>query len=213
VLHKGSGQRQNNSDNGFPSYLEINNMAQKTIVMDLDRCIGCHSCTVACKQENNLKPGEFWTKIHQIGPIGRFPDLEMYFLPVLCQHCRKPPCVKVCPTGASYKRKDGPVQVDRNKCIGCGYCIKACPYGVRYYSTERRVVQKCTLCVDLTDLGEMPACVKACVGKARFFGDIDDPKSEVSRKIQEVKNKTYGLVDVGNDPSVRYILRKNTWRG
>ncbi len=104
-------------------------MAQLAIVTDLDRCTGCHACTVACAQENRLKPGAFWTHVHEVGPSGKFPGLQMYFLPLACQHCRQPACVRVCPTGASHKRPDGIVLIDRAKCIGCQACQKACPYG------------------------------------------------------------------------------------
>ena len=160
-----------------------------------------------------MRLGSFWSKVLQIGPTGKFPDLEMYYLPVLCQHCKDPQCTKVCPTGASHKREDGIVLIDKEKCIGCRYCTFGCPYGVRYYNEEEGVVEKCTLCAHLVDRGEKPACVKTCVGGARTFGDIDDPNSEISKKIQEAGGKNvHTLADVGNHPSNRYILRKYTWR-
>ncbi len=106
-------------------------MTRYTMAIDLDSCIGCHSCAVVCKQENNVGLGTFYSKVLTIGPSGTYPDLEMYYLPVACQHCDNPQCVTVCPTGASYKREDGIVLVDHSKCIGCQYCVMACPYGVR----------------------------------------------------------------------------------
>jgi DMSO reductase iron-sulfur subunit len=187
-------------------------MTQYAILIDLDKCVGCHSCTVACKQENGIKPGIFWSKVHQIGPTGTFPDLEMYFLPVLCQHCADPECVRVCPTGASAKRDDGIVLVDHNQCIGCQYCVLACPYGVRTYNQDTGVIEKCTMCAQLVERGDIPACVRTCTGKARVFGDISDPNSEISQKILEAGDKVFTLVDVGNQPSVHYILRRATWR-
>ncbi|MFC2056742.1 4Fe-4S dicluster domain-containing protein [Chloroflexota bacterium] len=188
-------------------------MTQMSIVFDLDMCVGCHSCTVACKMENNVRLGEFWSKVLQIGPTGTFPDLELYWLPVLCQHCRDPQCTKVCPTGASYQREDGVVLIDKDRCIGCQYCIVACSYGVRYYNEEEGVVEKCTLCAHLIDRGEEPECVKTCIAKCRIFGDIDDPNSEVSKKIREAgEENVHTLVDVGNQPSLKYILKKHTWR-
>lgn len=189
-------------------------MTQMSMVIDLDRCIGCESCTVACKQENNVRLGAFWTKVLKMGPYGKFPDLEMYFLSVLCQHCKEPQCIQVCPTGASYKREDGIVLIDKDKCIGCQYCLMACPYGVRSYNKQEGVVEKCTLCAHLVDIGEAPACVKTCIGQSRIFGDIDDPQSEVSLRIKAAGENVHTLADVGNHPSMSYILspRIATWR-
>ncbi len=187
-------------------------MTQLAILIDLDKCIGCHSCTVACKVENGLKLGTFWSKVHQIGPTGTFPDLQMYFLPVLCQHCASPECTRVCPTGASAKRPDGIVLVDRSVCIGCQYCVLACPYGVRTFSPTEGVIEKCTMCAHLIDRGGQPACVKTCTGKARVFGDIDDPNSDISKQMQAAGDALHTLVDVGNHPSVHYILRRGIWR-
>lgn len=187
-------------------------MTRLAILIDLDKCIGCHSCTVACQLENGLPPAKYWSKVHQIGPVGTFPDLDMYYLPVLCQHCENPECVRVCPTGASLKREDGIVLVDRDICIGCQYCVLACPYGVRTFSPEEGVIEKCTMCAHLVERGDMPACVKTCTGKARYFGDLDDPNSEISVKMREAGENLHTLVDVGNRPSVHYILRRGTWR-
>jgi Fe-S-cluster-containing dehydrogenase component len=97
----------------------------------------------------------------------------MYFLPVGCQHCNNPACVSVCPTQASHVVDDGTIQIDKQKCIGCQFCVMACPYGVRYLNEEERVVEKCTLCQQKTAQGELPQCVSQCAGRARYFGDID----------------------------------------
>lgn len=188
-------------------------MTRHIIDIDLDSCIGCHSCSVACKQENSAGLGTYYTKVLTVGPNGDYPDLEMYYLPVGCQHCDNPECVSVCPTAASYQREDGIVLVDHSKCIGCQYCVMACPYGVRTYdeSREKGVIEKCTMCAHRVDVGEVPACVYHCPGKARIFGDLDDPNSEVS-KLRQSK-KTHQLVDVGNRPGTYFALDKFTWQG
>lgn len=190
-------------------------MTRMGMVIDLNLCVGCHSCTYACKQENNLDLGEYWSKVMQVGPSGKYPDLEMYYLPVLCQHCEDPECVKVCPTGASYQREDGVVLIDHNKCIGCQYCVMACPYGVRYYNKELGVIEKCTLCAQRLQNGQVPACVEVCVSRCRMFGDLDDPNSDVSLRLKEAGSDVHQLADVGNHPSVYYILTENIakWRG
>lgn len=187
-------------------------MARNILIIDLDKCIGCHSCAVICKQENNVELGTFWNKVLTVGPSGKFPDLEMYYQPTMCQHCDNPKCVSACPTGASYKRDDGVVLVDHEKCVGCQYCIMACPYGVRHY-TDKGVIEKCTLCAQRIDNGGMPACATICPGTARIFGDLEDPASEVSRVVKEAGTDMHKLSDVGNKPGVGYILKNMTWRG
>jgi Fe-S-cluster-containing dehydrogenase component len=170
---------------------------------------------VACKQENNVVLGSAWSKVIPVGPVGDYPNIEMYFLPAVCQQCENPECVKVCPTGASYKSEDGMVLIDREKCIGCQYCMMACPYGVRSFNKEKKVVEKCTLCDHLQAIGEKPACVKACPASARLFGDLDDPNSDVSKALEKAGSENvHSLVDIGNKPKTRYILHSTTakWR-
>ena len=187
-------------------------MTRYSMVIDLDSCIGCHSCAVACKQENNIGLGMFYNKVHTIGPSGTYPDLEMYYLPVACQHCENPECVHVCPTGASYKREDGIVLVDHSKCVGCQLCVMACPYGVRAYDADKDkgIIEKCTMCAHRIDAGDVPACVFHCPGQARHFGDVDDPESEVSKLLAAKTN--HKLVDVGNAPGVTYVMDKCEWK-
>ncbi len=164
-------------------------MTQYAIVTDLNRCVGCLACSVACKAVNDVPIGEFLEQgfTHRAESYTRrqraMPDVEHYFLPVQCQHCADPECVKVCPTGASHKLEDGTVQIDKSKCIGCQFCAMACPYNVRYLNEEERVVEKCTLCEQKIAQGELPQCVAQCGGRARFFGDIEQGIESVQGPI------------------------------
>ena len=182
-------------------------MSHYAIVVDLDRCIGCHGCEIACKNENEVELGSFWNKVVQVGPFGDSPHLHQYFLPVMCQQCDDSPCTHVCPTGASYRDENNVVLVDKEKCIGCKYCMMACPYGVRSWSPSEHVVEKCTLCGQLTSVGEEPKCVAACCASARFYGDLDDPNSDASKALAAAgADSVHRLKDVGNGPQTAYIL-------
>ncbi len=209
-------------------------MTQYAIATDLNRCVQCFACTVACKVVNAVPAGKFWNRVLRIGPnlkpggSGRFPDVELYYLPVGCQHCENPPCVSVCPTEASMKMDDGTVQIDKELCIGCQACITACPYGVRYLNEEQLVVEKCTLCEQKIAQGEVPECVRQCGARARYFGDIEEgietfvgpplvgteepaPITSTTRPFTE--DDIYHLPDSGNGPAFLYILRNRTWQG
>ena len=217
-------------------------MTQYAIVTDLNKCVGCLACSVACKAVNSVPIGSFWNKVLRIGPNKKggsagYPDTELYFLPVQCQHCENPACVDVCPTEASHKTADGTVQIDKEKCIGCQFCAMACPYGVRYLNEEERVVEKCTLCEQKVAQGELPQCVAQCGGMARFFGDLDAgiesfecyrPAFDGARAYDQLEKQrvtlgefakpfqqgdVHHLPDVGNGPTFVYILRNRTWQG
>ena len=217
-------------------------MTQYAIVTDVNRCVGCLACSVACKAVNDVPVGSFWNKVLRIGPnapIGGAgdPSSYLYFLTVQCQHCADPECVKVCPTEASHIAADGTVQIDKSKCIGCQFCAMACPYNVRYLNEEEGVVEKCTLCEQKIAQGELPQCVAQCGARARFFGDLDagygsfvapvrvleyeatyeqvhDARVPMLQAIQEfADSQVVVLPDVGNKPSFAYILRDMKWQG
>ncbi len=197
------------------------------LVIDLDTCVGCHACAVACKQWNE---GGAFGPLPDADPYGKEP-LGVWFnrvhtyeiergagkapmavhFPRSCLHCETPACVTVCPTGASYKRaEDGIVLVDEARCIGCKLCSWACPYGAREYGEARGVMQKCTLCVDRVynqalEAGDrQPACVQACPTRARHFGDLGDPHSAVSRLVADRGGYDLGP-DLGFKPVNKYL--------
>ena len=206
-------------------------MTRYGFVIDTKNCIACHSCAVACKVENNLPNDVWWNRILTDGgqnmdtPAGEYPDLSIMTVPMACQHCQNPACVKVCPVGATYKDRDtGVVRQDYDKCIGCRMCMSACPYtGVRSFNWEdpkyaigqpmgsldipehqKQVVEKCTMCWHRLAKDEQPACVEPCPARIRFWGDLDDPNSEVSQLIRSRSYK-HLLEDYGTRPSVYYL--------
>ena len=184
------------------------------LVIDLDRCSGCDSCIVACKLENNIDLGNYWNHVIAVGPTGTHPDIEQYWLPVQCQQCENAACVHVCPTGASYRdEKTGVVLIDKAKCIGCQYCMMACPYGVRSFNQKEKVVEKCTLCSHRTADGEgVPACVHNCCCGARLYGDLDDPSSDVAKAVAAASpDAVHHLPDPGSaKPATVYLLSPKT---
>lgn len=189
-------------------------MTQLAFVVDLDRCCDARACMGACKQENNVALGSSWNRTYTV-TTGDFPNTETYFIPIMCQHCRKPPCVPACPNGAFYKRSDGIVLIDNDKCTDCVEkpCMKSCPYNAISYNEEEKVAEKCTLCAHLVDQGKPPACVTSCCAEAYIFGDIDEPNSDISKKIKEAGDKVYHLrPEAGTEPSVCYILTDKTWQ-
>lgn len=183
-------------------------MSHNCIVVNLDRCTGCFGCEIACKMENNVALGQRWSKVFTVGPVGEYPNMTRYALPTMCQQCKDAPCVHVCPTGASYRDSNtNVVLVDKEKCIGCKYCMMACPYGVRSWNKTEKCVEKCTLCGQLTSAGKLPACVKSCAAGARFYGDLDDPNSDVSKELaKHPAEAVHTLEDQGNGPCMHYIL-------
>jgi tetrathionate reductase subunit B len=173
-------------------------------LIDIKKCIGCGSCVRACERENDVPEHYFrtWVERYTVGRDGKvevdchngahdgFDPIvsgldvtKSFFVPKICNHCTQTPCVQLCPVGASYRTPDGLILVDEKRCIGCGYCVQACPYGSRFIHPKTHVASKCTFCYHRTSKGMMPACVQACPVGARKFGDVKNPKDEVANVI------------------------------
>jgi len=195
-------------------------------VVDTYKCIGCGRCVRACKEENNVPDGFYRTWVERYiiteheevlvdspkGALDGFEEQDLkdkvvksFFVPKLCNQCSEPNCVQVCPVGATYKTKDGIILIDDKYCVGCSYCVQACPYGVRYIDHDgKRVADKCTWCYHRIVKGLLPACVLACPVGARKIGDLNDPKSEVSRIVRE-KRVSVLKPEIGNEPRAYYL--------
>ncbi len=184
-------------------------MPRYGLVFDLERCIGCHACTIACKLENGIEQGS-WIRVKMLDgqPLdtaqGRFPELTMYYLPLTCMHCQDPPCQGACPTGAIYKRDDGVVILDTAKCNGCQACLTACPYNVILWVEATGLPSKCHLCVPRLKQGLEPFCVLCCETKAIHFGDLSNSQSRISQLV--VQRSGYTLKpEEKTGPAVYYL--------
>jgi Fe-S-cluster-containing dehydrogenase component len=174
------------------------------MAIDINKCIGCGRCVAACKNENGVPKDPFffrtWVERYCVkgdgevvvdSPNGAMNSfgyeanekdiVRSFFVPKLCNHCDNPPCVQVCPVGATFKTPDGVILVDSDYCIGCRYCIQACPYGARFLNPETRTADKCTFCYHRIVQGQAPACVEACPTQARVFGELDKKASPLAR--------------------------------
>ncbi len=177
---------------------------QYGMLVDLRKCTGCHACSVSCKAEFDVPLGVTRSWVEYVEK-GDYPNVRRSFLPRLCNHCSKPQCVDVCPTGATWKRaEDGIVVVDADICIGCKYCIQACPYDARFLNPVTGSADKCDFCLHRVSQGLEPSCVNTCIGKARIFGDLNDPESEVSKAIA-TNPVTVLRPEMGTEPNVFYI--------
>lgn len=157
-------------------------MANYGFAIDLRKCIGCHACTIACKAEHDIPVGvnRCWVKTVE---RGTFPDTRRFFFPVLCNQCDAAPCVRICPTGALFKRRDGIVDLDGEACIGCRACMQACPYDQLFIDPNTRTAEKCNFCANRVENRLLPACVSVCPTECRVFGDLDDPASPLARLL------------------------------
>jgi Fe-S-cluster-containing dehydrogenase component len=158
--------------------------AEYALVIDTTKCTGCRACVEACSLRNDLLDEQSYIR----GEVQGDEHLTWYLM-VQCQHCANPPCATVCPTNATYVRDDGIVLVDEKLCVGCKYCMYACPYDARIFDEERGVADKCWLCLDWVLGGGEPACLQACIPGARIFGRLDDPNSAVSELVESGRAK------------------------
>jgi len=203
------------------------------MVIDLRKCVGCETCTVSCKAENRTPPGVSYNQVF-VEEEGTFPNVSRTNIARPCMHCDKPPCASVCPVRATYKAENGIVVQDADRCIGCRYCMVACPYGARTFDfgenydemlgfeditspehgmdrgkrEDRKApigtVRKCNFCFHRLERGEEPACVETCIGDARFFGDLNNPDSTVSKLANS--SRAFRLKEeYGTEPRVYYL--------
>ncbi len=205
-------------------------MRQWAMVIDIRKCVGCHACTIACRAEWQVPVGENYRRnwVKHLGPAKTPKGLAHTFWPGLCNHCDNPVCVSVCQADeqekvfkdpysgktvkmtvkATYKHPfTGAVLIDKEQCIGCGYCVDACPYHARYLNEDldEPKADKCTFCFERVIRGEEPACVKTCIADARIFGDLSDPKSEVYRLVHKEGAKRLVSKEVNIGPNVYYL--------
>jgi Fe-S-cluster-containing dehydrogenase component len=183
-------------------------MARYAMVTDLTKCVGYQACTAACNSEWDVPPGYARTRVLPTGAVGSFPNLRSAFYVAQCNHCDDPPCVKPCPSGATFQGADGIVKIDKDLCIGCGFCVQACPYEARYLNPATEKVDKCDFCAGRLERGLQPACVTTCTAHAKYFGDLEDPSSEVYQLVYGKGASRIESDEVKVGPNVYYLGSK-----
>ncbi|MFM9050509.1 MAG: 4Fe-4S dicluster domain-containing protein [Actinomycetota bacterium] len=171
--------------------------------IDQRTCIGCHACTVACKTEHEIPVGQFRTWVKYVDK-GTFPNATREMAVLRCNHCTDAPCVTICPTQSLFKRDDGIVDFDRDRCIGCKSCMQACPYDAIYIDEETHTAAKCNFCAHRVDQGLEPACVQVCPTESIWVGDLDDPNSGI-RKLISIEPVTVRAPEQNTSPNVFYV--------
>jgi Fe-S-cluster-containing dehydrogenase component len=172
------------------------------MAIEINKCVGCADCVVACQTENDVPIG--YSRDWVVEKVkGYYPNLFLHFETQRCNHCDDTPCVRTCPTGASHVIEGGIVKVTHDECIGCGACIEACPYDARYFHPDG-YVDKCTFCDHRVEDGLNPACVSVCPTNCMHFGDLDDPDSEISKLIAKRDGYTL-LPEAGTAPQIYYL--------
>ena len=177
-------------------------MANYGMLINTKKCIGCYACRTACQRQNDLLPDEAFIRFEE-REVGTYPSVRVEHVPLQCMHCEDAPCAQVCPTGAAHMGADGIVTVDQGRCIGCLYCMAACPYSMRWCDDETGIVGKCTFCHTRTANGMDPACVNTCISSARIFGDLNDPDSEIAKRVAAGGDEVL-LAELNLRPHVSY---------
>lgn len=172
-------------------------------VIDQNRCIGCHACTVACKEEHSVSIGVYRTWVKYVEK-GEFPYTKRHFAVLRCNHCDDAPCVEICPTVALFRRPDGIVDFDSDRCVGCKSCMQACPYDALYIDPNTQTAAKCNFCAHRVEVGLEPACVIVCPEQAIIAGDLDNPASKISR-IVATQKVSMRKSEKGTRPKLFYV--------